>query len=89
LHLAGRVSRFCRLHALPAFAKTTVELMPDRSGQFGFACGMNMVHGTLIVEPTNVDRVAATASASGTIARDFALDPAAQDRYAFVVPLMA
>jgi P-type Cu+ transporter len=44
--------------ALPAFAKTTVEFTPDRSGQFGFACGMNMVHGTLIVEPTADDRVA-------------------------------
>jgi len=35
---------------LPAFARTTVELMPERSGEFGFACGMNMVHGTLFVE---------------------------------------
>jgi hypothetical protein len=48
---------FAVSHALPAFAKTTVELTQDRSGQFGFACGMNMVHGTLIVEPTNRDRV--------------------------------
>ncbi|MGH2554430.1 MAG: cupredoxin domain-containing protein, partial [Actinomycetota bacterium] len=37
--------------SLPAFARTTVELLPDRSGEFGFACGMNMVHGTLVVEP--------------------------------------
>jgi Cu+-exporting ATPase len=36
--------------SLPAFSRTTVELMPERSGEFGFACGMNMVHGTLIVE---------------------------------------
>ena len=36
--------------ALPAFARTAVELLPDRAGEFGFACGMNMVHGTLIVE---------------------------------------
>ena len=50
---------FAVSRALPAFAKTTVEFTPDRSGQFGFACGMNMVHGTLIVEPTNGDRVAA------------------------------
>jgi Cu+-exporting ATPase len=35
---------------LPAFARTTVELVPARSGEFGFACGMNMVHGTLLVE---------------------------------------
>ena len=37
--------------ALPAFAQTAVQLMPDRAGEFGFACGMNMVHGTLVVEP--------------------------------------
>src|SRR5262245_38916316 len=36
---------------LPAYALTTVQLVPDRAGQFGFACGMNMVHGTLVVEP--------------------------------------
>jgi Cu+-exporting ATPase len=37
--------------SLGAFAKTAVELMPERAGEFGFACGMNMLHGTLIVEP--------------------------------------
>jgi P-type Cu+ transporter len=37
--------------ALPAFARTTVRLTPERAGTFGFACGMNMIHGTLIVEP--------------------------------------
>jgi len=26
--------------------------VPDRAGEFEFACGMNMVHGTLVVEPT-------------------------------------
>jgi P-type Cu+ transporter len=36
---------------LPAHKRTAVELVPDRSGRFGFACGMNMVHGTLVVEP--------------------------------------
>ncbi len=42
---------FALNRALPAYATTTVELTPDKSGQFGFACGMNMVHGTLVVEP--------------------------------------
>jgi P-type Cu+ transporter len=37
--------------ALPAFAQTAVQLVPDRPGEFGFACGMNMVHGTLVVDP--------------------------------------
>jgi Cu+-exporting ATPase len=36
--------------ALPAYEKTTVRLTPGRAGTFGFACGMNMVHGTLVVE---------------------------------------
>jgi len=37
--------------SLPAFGTATLEFTPDRVGEFGFACGMNMVHGTLIVEP--------------------------------------
>lgn len=36
---------------LPAHTRTTVRLSPDRPGSFGFACGMNMIHGTLLVEP--------------------------------------
>src|ERR671910_1513628 len=41
--------------SLPAFAQTTVELTPQGSGEFGFACGMNMVHGTLLVEPAEAN----------------------------------
>ena len=37
--------------ALPAFRRTEVQLVPEQTGEFGFACGMNMVHGTLLVEP--------------------------------------
>jgi Cu+-exporting ATPase len=37
--------------ALPAFQSTTVRLTPAQAGSFGFACGMNMIHGTLVVEP--------------------------------------
>ncbi|MER7468860.1 heavy metal translocating P-type ATPase [Streptomyces sp. NPDC097981] len=36
---------------LPAHTRTTVRLSPDQPGTFGFACGMNMIHGTLVVEP--------------------------------------
>ncbi|MDR5702228.1 MAG: heavy metal translocating P-type ATPase [Armatimonadota bacterium] len=36
--------------SLRAFGKTVVEFVPDKAGRFEFACGMNMVHGTLIVE---------------------------------------
>ena len=38
---------------LPAHSTTTVRLRPDRAGTFGFACGMNMIHGTLIVDPAD------------------------------------
>src|ERR671910_67633 len=41
--------------SLPAFARTTIDLTPERSGEFGFACGMNMVHGTLLVEPAKAN----------------------------------
>jgi Cu+-exporting ATPase len=37
--------------SLPAYEQTTVRLEPPRAGSFGFACGMNMIHGTLIVDP--------------------------------------
>ena len=43
-------SDFRRSFDLPAFKKTTVMLKPEAAGDFGFACGMNMVHGRLIVE---------------------------------------
>src|SRR5829696_6478340 len=35
------------------YAFTTVRLRPDRAGTFGFACGMNMVHGILVVDPAD------------------------------------
>ncbi|MGW6913330.1 heavy metal translocating P-type ATPase [Kitasatospora sp. NPDC054939] len=37
--------------ALPAYRRTTVSFVPAEAGSFGFACGMNMIHGTLLVEP--------------------------------------
>ena len=42
---------FALNRSLPAYATTAVEFTPSKSGRFGFACGMNMVHGTLVVEP--------------------------------------
>ena len=41
--------------SLAPFATTTLEFTPTKSGSFGFACGMNMLHGTLIVEQNGVD----------------------------------
>ena len=41
--------------SLPAFKTTTLEFTPNQTGEFGFACGMNMLHGTLIVEADGAD----------------------------------
>ncbi|MFM9877643.1 MAG: heavy metal translocating P-type ATPase [Rhodoglobus sp.] len=34
---------------LPAYATTAVEFVPEQVGNFEFACGMNMIHGTVRV----------------------------------------
>ena len=44
---------------IPAFGTATLEFTPDKVGEFGFACGMNMIHGTLVVEPAGGDAGAA------------------------------
>ena len=36
---------------LPAFKTTSIELTPDKAGEFTFACGMNMIRGKLVVSP--------------------------------------
>ena len=35
---------------LPSFKTTPIEFTPDRTGEFNFVCGMNMLRGKLIVE---------------------------------------
>lgn len=35
---------------LPAYKSTAVEFTPDRTGEFTFTCGMNMLRGKLIVQ---------------------------------------
>ena len=35
---------------LPLNQKFSIELTPKQSGEFGYACGMNMYHGKIIVE---------------------------------------
>ena len=37
---------------LPAFKATSVEFTPDKTGEFTFTCGMNMMRGKLVVEPS-------------------------------------
>lgn len=40
--------------ALPAHQRTIVRFTPEQTGSFGFACGMNMIHGTLVVTPNGM-----------------------------------
>lgn len=35
---------------LPLNQKVTIELTPQQNGEFGYACGMNMYHGKIIVK---------------------------------------
>lgn len=35
---------------LPLNKKVTVEVNPQKAGEYGFACGMNMFHGKIIVK---------------------------------------
>ncbi|MFH0241267.1 heavy metal translocating P-type ATPase [Streptomyces sp. HK10] len=53
---------------LPAHTRTTVRIDPDRPGSFGFACGMNMIHGTLLVEPVEDAAPPATGGGDGAAA---------------------
>jgi Cu+-exporting ATPase len=58
---------------LPANARTTVVVAPDRPGTYEFACGMNMIHGTLVVEPADImagdaDRSTAGHAGGSTVA---------------------
>ncbi|TSC89970.1 MAG: hypothetical protein G01um10145_401 [Microgenomates group bacterium Gr01-1014_5] len=34
---------------LPLNQKVTIEITPQKSGEFGYSCGMNMYHGKIIV----------------------------------------
>ncbi len=54
--------------ALPAYERTTVRFRPGEAGSFGFACGMNMIHGTLLVEPA--DHAAGAEAPAGQHADD-------------------
>jgi P-type Cu+ transporter len=64
---------------LPAFRRTEVQLVPERSGEFGFACGMNMVHGTLLVEPN--DGVVGDGNGSGPISTEPAVEEGAESAH--------
>ncbi len=67
---------------LPAGAVTVVEFTPEAEGEFGFACGMNMLHGRLVVvEPDDALPTAVSmprdTPASGTLVVRSGYHPAA------------
>ena len=35
---------------LPVNEKVSVELTPEKKGEFGYSCGMNMFHGKIVVK---------------------------------------
>ncbi len=35
---------------LPLNQKVTIEIKPEKPGEYGYACGMNMYHGKIIVK---------------------------------------
>jgi len=45
---------------LPAFQTTAIEFTPDQPGEYAFRCGMNMLKGLLVVEPTGDRRAASS-----------------------------
>ena len=43
------ISDFRIRQTLPLNKKTTIEITPNKRGEFGYSCGMNMFHGKIIV----------------------------------------
>ena len=41
---------------LPPFQTTAIEFTPEQPGEYPFRCGMNMLKGLLVVEPTGERR---------------------------------
>lgn len=44
------ISDFNIRRYLPINEKVTINLLPSKSGDFNYSCGMNMYHGTIRVE---------------------------------------
>lgn len=69
--------------ALPGYQRTTVRFTPEQAGSFGFACGMNMVSGTLVVTPNDVATPSGESetptAASGCAPVDDVSEPAAAE----------
>jgi Cu+-exporting ATPase len=62
--------------ALPTHQQTTLRLTPAGAGTFGFACGMNMVYGGLVVESADEPQ---PGHADGQAAADIPAEPPSGD----------
>ncbi len=71
---------FALSKSLAAYGTTAVELLPAEAGQFEFACGMNMIHGTLVVEPPNGNGHAPDAAAALSAASQMKTHPRGGER---------
>jgi Cu+-exporting ATPase len=63
---------------LAPHARTTVEIPSDRAGTFEFACAMNMLHGTLTIDPG--DGGASTSSTAAVEPAEVLVDEEAEAR---------
>jgi len=45
---------------LPPFQTTAIEFTPEQPGEYPFRCGMNMLKGLLVVEPSGERRAASS-----------------------------
>ncbi|MGW2706747.1 heavy metal translocating P-type ATPase [Streptomyces sp. NPDC001340] len=61
---------------LPAYARTVVRLRPEQAGSYEFACGMNMIRGTLVVDPGGGAEGGPGGGAEGGLADETAAVPA-------------
>ncbi|MEU5260120.1 heavy metal translocating P-type ATPase [Amycolatopsis sp. NPDC021455] len=66
--------------ALPAHQHTTVRFTPREAGSFGFACGMNMIHGTLVVTPNGTSPEEHAPATTAAVSKPAADIEAAQAR---------
>ena len=70
--------------ALPAFQTTTIDLLPEKPGEYPFACAMNMYRGTLNVLPAGTDGAAAPAQEPEQVQPEILPLPEADQRPATV-----
>ncbi len=64
---------------LPAFGSAVLEFTPDKVGEFDFACGMNMIHGKLVVEPVGAPQPLERGE-DHTVAQAVGVGPSTEER---------